>query len=305
MNVKNARPATKRKQQDTYTERFDARREYLTPQQLIVAEYIYHHRAAMMDKSAMEIAQLTGTSDATVIRTLQALGFSGLRELKSVLNHIFGRTLSSSARIASTVYELSPDINASIGFVVDSYRMTCDLLCGDENRDAIAHATGLLHSAQRIAIFGIGASALLADYVSRLFNRYGKAAYVLNRTGSSLSEQLIHLQPGDVLIMMVQRSPHREGTTVLEEARRLNIPIILLTGSRNSLFSHHADCTIFIPRSVAEERIPVHGTPMICLEVLVLALAAAEPATPIKTVNRLHELSASINRPRKKRHEPE
>lgn len=303
--MKNARPAAKRKHQDIFTERFDARRAYLTPQQLAVAQYICDHRAAMLDKTAMEIAQLTNTSDATVIRTLQALGFSGLRDLKSVLGLIFGKTLSTSARIASTVQELAPDINASIGFVVDSYRMTCDMLCDAENQAAIAHATGMLRSADRIAIFGIGASALLADYVSRLFNRYGKPAYVLNLTGSALSEQLIHQRPGDVLIMMAQHSPHREGTTVLEEARRFGISVILITGSRHSLFSHHADCTIFVPRSAAEERIPVHGTPMICLEVLVLALAAADPAIPIKTVNRLHELTHAINRPRKKRHENE
>lgn len=181
--------------------------------------------------------------------------------------------------------------------------MTCDLMFDEDNREAIAAATGMLHHAERIAIFGLGASALLADYVSRLFNRYGKPAYVLNRTGSSLSEQLIHMRAGDVLIMMVQRSPHREGTTVLEEARRFGVQVILLTGSRNSLFSHHADCTIFIPRSAAEERIPVHGTPMICLEVLVLALAATEPTVPIKTINRLHELNTAINRPHKKRHD--
>lgn len=299
------RPTHRRKQQNIFTERFEARREQLTPQQQIVAQYICDHSAAIMEKSAMEIAQLAGSSDATVIRTIQALGFAGLRDLKNVLSRIFGRTLSSSARIASTVHELSPDINSSIGFVVDSYRMTCDLLCGEENSKAITHATGLLHGADRIAIFGIGASALLADYVSRLFNRYGKPAYVLNCTGSSLSEQLIHMRPGDVLIMMAQRSPHREGTTVLEEARRFGIRIILLTGSRNSLFAHHADCTIFIPRSAAEERIPVHGTHMICLEVLVLALAATEPAVPIKTINRIHELNSAINRPRKKRHGPD
>lgn len=303
--MKNYRRAAKRKHQDIFTERFDARREFLTPQQLSVAQYICDHRAAMLDKTAIEIAHLTKTSDATVIRTVQALGFSGLRDLKSELGLIFSKTLSTSARIASTVYELSPDINASINFVVDSYRMTCDMLCDAENQEAIAYATSKLRSAERIAIFGIGASALLADYVSRLFNRYGKPSYVLNLTGSALSEQLINMRPGDVLIMMAQHSPHREGTTVLEEARRFGISVILLTGSRNSLFSHHADCTIFIPRSAAEERIPVHGTPMICLEVLVLALAAADPAVPIKTVNRLHELSSAINRPWKKRPENE
>ena len=205
------RPTTRRKQQNIFTERFEARREQLTPQQQIVAQYICDHSAAIMEKSAMEIAQLAGSSDATVIRTIQALGFAGLRDLKNVLSRIFGRTLSSSARIASTVHELSPDINSSIGFVVDSYRMTCDLLCGEENSKAITHATGLLHGADRIAIFGIGASALLADYVSRLFNRHGQPAPLLHRPGSTSRQQLIHIRPRDVLLLLAQPRPRRHG----------------------------------------------------------------------------------------------
>ncbi len=58
-------------------------------------------------------------------------------------------------------------------------------------------------------IFGIGASGILAEYTARLFSRIGLPAYVMNRTGFSLAEQLIGLQRGDVLIMMGQRPPSR------------------------------------------------------------------------------------------------
>ncbi len=56
-------------------------------------------------------------------------------------------------------------------------------------------------------LFGIGASGILAEYTARLFSRIGLPAYVMNRTGFSLAEQLIGLQRGDVLIMMGQKSP--------------------------------------------------------------------------------------------------
>ncbi|MCM4201662.1 hypothetical protein MMS56_28945, partial [Escherichia coli] len=42
---------------------------------------------------------------------------------------------------------------------------------------------------------------------------------------------------GDVLIMMAQKSAHREGLTTLREARRLGIPVILLTNALDSRFS--------------------------------------------------------------------
>ncbi|WP_263065052.1 MurR/RpiR family transcriptional regulator [Dickeya dadantii] len=289
----------KRKQLDIFTERFRAQKDQLSARLFVVAQYIDQNRAAVLNQTAIEIATETDTSDATVIRAIQALGFSGLRDLKNVLRAAVGETLSSPARMATTVSELSPDINASIDFVVDSYRLTCDLLLSQRNRDAIALASSLLAPAERIAIFGIGASALLAEYTSRLFNRYGRSAYVLNRTGAALSEQIIELRSGDVLIMLAQKSAHREGMTTLEEARKLKMKVVLLTGADDSVFIKHADSTIFIPRSSSEEKIPIHGTPIICLEVLVLALATLSPGTPLKTINRLYELNNALTRPKK------
>jgi DNA-binding MurR/RpiR family transcriptional regulator len=99
----------------------------------------------------------------------------------------------------------------------------------------VAQAVALLSDARQVGIFGIGASGILAEYTARLFSRIGLPSYVMNRTGFSLAEQLIGLQRGDVLIMMGQKSPHREGMTALREARRLGIPTILLTQAVDSL----------------------------------------------------------------------
>ncbi len=116
------------------------------------------------------------------------------------------------------------------------------------NRAAVAQAVALLSEARQVAIFGIGASGILAEYTGRLFSRIGLPSCVLNRTGFSLAEQLISLQRGDVMIMMGQKSPHREGMTALREARRLGIPTILLTQAVDSRFSQEAQVVIDVPR---------------------------------------------------------
>jgi DNA-binding MurR/RpiR family transcriptional regulator len=111
-----------------------------------------------------------------------------------------------------------------------------------------------------VGIFGIGASGILAEYTARLFSRIGLPAYVMNRTGFSLAEQLIGLQRGDVLIMMGQKSPHREGMTTLREAKRLGIPTILLTQAVDSRFSQEAQVVIDVPRGGDSSRMPLrHG----------------------------------------------
>ncbi|EXU76192.1 MULTISPECIES: MurR/RpiR family transcriptional regulator [Erwinia] len=284
---------------DLYGERLRACRHLLSPRLLAVAEYIDQHRTAVLNMTAIEIAAGTHTSDATVIRAIQALGFSGLRDVKNVLKGGLIDTLSFPARLATTVSALTPDTNSSTDFVLNSYLISCEMLATEANRAAISRATTLLQSASRIAVFGIGASSLLADYAVRLFNRNGTPAYALNRTGAGLSEQLVAMRKGDALIMLAQRSAHREGTTTVSEAQRLGMPVILLTGTPDAAFVDYADTVILIPRSAEAGKIPVHGTPLICLEILVLALAAAAPEVPMLTTNRLYELSNALTKPRK------
>ena len=48
--------------------------------------------------------------------------------------------------------------------------------------------------------------------------------------------------------MMAQKSAHREGLTTLREARRLGIPVILLTNALDSRFSKDASIVIHVPR---------------------------------------------------------
>ncbi len=119
--------------------------------------------------------------------------------------------VTSAEKMRSTVTALSSDVNSSIDFVLEGHQRVCEVLSRADNRAAVAQAVALLSDARQVGIFGIGASGILAEYTARLFSRIGLPAYVMNRTGFSLAEQLIGLQRGDVLIMMGQNPPIAKG----------------------------------------------------------------------------------------------
>ena len=75
---------------DMFGERFRARAHQQSPRLLAVVSYINENREAVLERTAMEIASATNTSDATVVRAIQALGFAGLRELKQTMERWFG-----------------------------------------------------------------------------------------------------------------------------------------------------------------------------------------------------------------------
>ena len=277
---------------DLFGERYRARAHQLSPRLRAVVSYINDNREVVLEHTAMEIATATQTSDATVVRAIQALGFAGLRELKQTME----RWVTSAEKMRSTVTALSSDVNSSIDFVLEGHQRVCEVLSRADNRAAVAQAVALLSDARQVGIFGIGASGILAEYTARLFSRIGLPAYVMNRTGFSLAEQLIGLQRGDVLIMMGQKSPHREGLTTLREAKRLGIPTILLTQAVDSRFSQEAQVVIDVPRGGDSSRMPLHGTVLVCLEMIVLSVASTTPQKTVKSLKRINDLHRAIGK---------
>jgi DNA-binding MurR/RpiR family transcriptional regulator len=75
--------ARKKNAPDVFRDRL--RVSALSPTAARVARFIDQHRATAIASSAAKLAARTGTSDATVVRTVQALGFEGLPELKEAL----------------------------------------------------------------------------------------------------------------------------------------------------------------------------------------------------------------------------
>ncbi|WP_435945495.1 MurR/RpiR family transcriptional regulator [Dryocola sp. BD586] len=288
---------------DVYGERLRSRAPQLSAGLQTVLHYINENRSAVLESTALEIASATNTSDATVVRAVQALGFAGLRDLKKTLELWFEPVMTSTDKMSITLTEFTGDVDSSINFVLEGHKRACEVLSSPANRVALSQAVSLLLDARQVAIFGINASGILAEYTARLFNRIGLPCAPLNRSGVGLAEQLLTLQRGDVLVMMAQKSAHREGMTTLREAKRLGMPVILLTNALDSRFAQEADVVIQVPRGGENGKVPLHGTVLICLEMLVLSVASSASQRTIKSMKRMQELHRGLKTGGHKRQE--
>ena len=113
---------------DLFGERYRARAHQLSPRLRAVVSYINDNREVVLEHTAMEIATATQTSDATVVRAIQALGFAGLRELKQTMERWFGTSVTSAEKMRSTVTALSSDVNSSIDFVLEGHQRVCEVV---------------------------------------------------------------------------------------------------------------------------------------------------------------------------------
>ena len=86
----------------------------LTPTAYRVASFIDENRATVLAASAADLAASLGTSDATIVRAVQALGFSGIPEMKRELAVSLKGGTTPSADMGRTLSDIGGDTDKAI-----------------------------------------------------------------------------------------------------------------------------------------------------------------------------------------------
>lgn len=150
-----------------------------------------------------------------------------------------------------------------------------------------------LHPARQVLVFGLGPSAALARYAATLLARSGRASRALDASGIALADQLLDLRPGDALLVLAYGRAYREVAAVFAEARRLALPLVLVTDSLDRALARHADVVVPARRGRAR-RVALHGATLVALEAVALGLAAMDDPRALAALDRLNDLRAAI-----------
>jgi DNA-binding MurR/RpiR family transcriptional regulator len=109
-----------------------------------------------------------------------------------------------------------------------------------------------------------------------------------------LADQMLDLGSGDALLVLAYGRAYGEVVTVFAEARQFGLPIVLVTDSLDAKLARFAN-VILPARRGRSERVALHGATLVCLEALVLGLAAASPDT-VASLERLNRLRREVRR---------
>jgi DNA-binding MurR/RpiR family transcriptional regulator len=260
-----------------------------------VATFIAQNPAAALASSAMELAASTGTSDATVVRTVQALGYAGLPDLKRALVELLkGDATTSADDMRRTLDDLGDDASLAVDTVLAAHEEALTTLRSAGFKEQLGQALPVLHAAKRIVVFGIGPSAALARYVAVLLARGGRRSMCLDATGIKLADQMLELSVGDVVLALAYGRPYREVVGLFREARRLHLPIILVSETADSAITKWTGSVLVIPRG-KPQRVALHGGTLVGLEAIALALAAANREGAVATLERLNALRNGVS----------
>ncbi len=274
-------------------ERLAARRAALSPGEQRVAEFFAAHREEAAFLSATKIAAWLGTSDATVVRAAQALGYAGLGELKreisAALRARMSPALSLERRLAASGTDPDATLTHALGLQIELLQEARQTV----RPAAFAAALDLLHASDRVLIFGSGPSAALAGYLALRLTRIGRQAGAITATGVALADELLVVRPGDVLLLMAYGRVYREAVVTLDRAREQGVPVVLLTDTLAAALADWVAVSLSARRGRAGALGSI-ATTLVLMDALLLGLAARDQERALHALRALNDLRARL-----------
>jgi DNA-binding MurR/RpiR family transcriptional regulator len=263
-----------------------------------VAKFIDENRQTVLASSAAALGGYIGTSDATVLRTIQSLGFAGLSDLKRAILKSADSATTPADHMRHTLADLKKSTGHAVECVLQAHADGLDVLKSEKCRAQIAAAVRILDASDRIVVFGIGPSAALASYVSISLARCGRVSRTIDATGSMLADQLLDLRGGDGLLILAYGRLYKEVRAVFAEAKGLGLATVLVTEAADTPLAKLADVAVAIPRG-RPGQVSLHGATFVGLEAMVLSLAAARPDAAVASLDKLNRLRRATEVPSK------
>ncbi|MDJ0839274.1 MAG: MurR/RpiR family transcriptional regulator [Acidobacteriota bacterium] len=244
----------------------------LPPQQQLIAEYLMGHIDEVPFISVPRLAELARVSEATVVRFAQRIGFDGFSAMKAALTEMVRGQVSSRGSDVT----LPGDDQETLELVIHQETGNIHRLANEIEPEALSEAAGAVFAARHTYIFGLGISSILADLSAYLFTQIGLRATVLTTRFSSPLEQLVVLQPKDMLMVFsyppfsaqtieMVKDAHSRSITTLAVTDRLTAPIapyadhLFRVRSTNSMFTNALGAATVFLNALITEIATLHG----------------------------------------------
>ena len=191
--------------------------------------------------SAAELGQRVAVSDATVVRLAPMLGYSGYPELRSELqtNLIEAATPRTLQKQRSTAHI---DLHEVIDLEIGNLTMLKETLTDEVLNEAVT----LVRSARHVFVIGIRSLFGVANACAHLLRQIRPDVTMLTLMGESVSDDLMTMSKGDVLIAISTARYSRHTIKIAEFARGVGCDVVAITDSAVSPIAQLASSVLVV-----------------------------------------------------------
>jgi DNA-binding MurR/RpiR family transcriptional regulator len=260
----------------------------LTKSEKRIANYLRKNQEESAFLSAGEIADRLGLSEATLVRFARTVGFNSYPAMRTLLQEAFRHRVTHSARLRGRLEDLRQGGDIFERLVVSEIDYLTQAL-ETVDRQALQKSVELMQSCKRIFIFGGGPSVSLTNLLEIRLQRFGREVIPLTTSGREVLEPLMLMNDQDLLFMICFFDITPTQKLVLEYAKEIHCPVILLTDTLGSIIGEQADVVLAARRGPMAE---FHSlvVPMTIINTLLLALANEDRDLVMLNLDKLDQM---------------
>ena len=268
--------------------------EELSASERAVARLLISAQAErLLFASAQELGSESGTSNATVVRALQRLGYAGLPALKRELAADFTNAVAPEVRLKQRIAHVGRDLDDIWGDVFDEAQERiehCRRLTGTET---FKTAVAALAEAGEVFCYGVAASEVAARHLALALGRTGRRARHLGATGFAFADELLAVGRGDAVVVFQPGRALTEFTVLVERARAVGAKVVFVTDELGDTFADRVEAVITAPHTptgITAESL----TGLVVADALLLALTTLDETRAVETSHQLNALREQL-----------
>ncbi|MFE0272241.1 MurR/RpiR family transcriptional regulator [Streptomyces sp. NPDC058992] len=205
-----------------------------------VAEAVAGDPAGCAALTVTGLAELTGTSEATVVRTARLLGYPGYRDLRLALAGLAAQQQSGRApAVTADIAVDDPIADVVAKLAHDEQQTLADTAAGLDTVQLGAAVTALA-TARRIDIYGVGASGLVAQDLAQKLLRIGLVAHAHSDPHLAVTNA-VQLRSGDAAVAISHSGSTGDIVEPLRVAFDHGATTVAITGRPDGPVSQYAD----------------------------------------------------------------
>ncbi|WP_438947950.1 MurR/RpiR family transcriptional regulator, partial [Streptomyces durbertensis] len=220
-----------------------------------VAETVAADPAGCAALTVTALAERTGTSEATVVRTSRVLGYPGYRDLRLALAGLAAQQASGAAPSVTAdinVDDPMPDVINKLA--QDERRTLADTAACLDPVQVEAAATALA-AARRIDVYGVGASGLVAQDLTQKLLRIGLLAHAHSDPHLAVTNA-VQLRAGDVAVAVTHSGRTVDVIEPLRVAFERGATTVVITGRPDGEINSYADLVLTVSSARESELRP-------------------------------------------------
>lgn len=212
----------------------------LTKAEQKIADYILGNPSEVVHLTITELAEESGSAEATIFRLCQKAGFRGYQHFKIALAGDLYTPMESVYNDVNIGDSLTTITYKVFGSIIEGLQDTMKIV----NEQAFEQAVAALDSARRIDIYGSGGSAAVAADIEHRFIRFGIPVRAYADPHTQITSAAL-MQPGDVVIAVSHTGSNRDLLDSVDMAKESGATVIAITSHMKSPLSVKADICLY------------------------------------------------------------